>query len=156
NAIYRIVLTVTKHHCFQRQMRTKAFCARNPGWARTVSRFRRLYAGGQMSVPHDFRYALRLAARNWPFSAAVVLILALTIGEITAVLSIINFALLRRLPFPEPDRLAQLILRWHDVAYVGIQQSHNGRTWDQVRDHASSVLNLAVSSGKSSGVNLTS
>ncbi len=54
---------------------------------------------------HDLRYAFRLIRQNWGFSLTVIAILALCIGANTAVLAVVNGAMLRPLPYPEPDRL---------------------------------------------------
>ena len=56
----------------------------------------------------DARYAARSLRRNPGFSAVVVLTLALGIGMNTAVLSVVNSALLRPLPYPDAARLVWL------------------------------------------------
>jgi len=53
-------------------------------------------------------YALRTLRRSPTFSVTVILTLALGIGASTAVFSAIDRLLLRRLPYPEPDRLLAL------------------------------------------------
>jgi putative ABC transport system permease protein len=53
----------------------------------------------------DFRYALRSLAGNPMFAAVVVLPLALGIGANTAIFTIVDAALIRSLPYREPDRL---------------------------------------------------
>jgi putative ABC transport system permease protein len=60
---------------------------------------------------HDLRFAFRQLLKNPGFTAVAVLTLALGIGACTAIFSLINAALLRALPFPEPDRLAVI---WAD------------------------------------------
>jgi putative ABC transport system permease protein len=57
----------------------------------------------------DLRHALRLFVNFPGFTVIVVINLALGIGANTAVFSIINGALLRRLPYKNPDRLIDIL-----------------------------------------------
>jgi predicted permease len=56
----------------------------------------------------DLRYAARVLARNPGFAAVVFATLALGIGGVSAILSLVDTVLVRPLPFREPARLAVL------------------------------------------------
>jgi putative ABC transport system permease protein len=57
------------------------------------------------SLLQDVRFAFRTLAHNSGFAAVAALVLALGIGSATALFTTVNHALLRSIPFPEPDRL---------------------------------------------------
>jgi predicted permease len=102
---------------------------------------------------HDLRYAFRLIRQNWGFSLTVIAILALCIGANTAVLAVVNGAMVRPLPYPQPERLAQVVLIFQHQGASETDDSHDGRTWEVIRDRVPS-LDAAVYSDWATGVNL--
>jgi len=58
---------------------------------------------------HDVRFALRLLRRSPGFALGVIAILGLGIAAATALFSIVDAAILRPLPFPDPGRLVAVV-----------------------------------------------
>jgi len=58
----------------------------------------------------DAKYALRQLTANPIFALVMILTLALSIGANSAIFSVVNGVLLKRLPYAEPDRLARIFL----------------------------------------------
>ncbi len=62
--------------------------------------------GGGMGMGNAVRQAVRSVVRDRGVNAGVVGLLALGLGATLTVLSVVDGVLLRRLPYPQPDRLA--------------------------------------------------
>jgi predicted permease len=61
--------------------------------------------GAMKDIVKDIRFALRLFVRNPGYTAASVMVLAIGIGAVTLMYSTLNSAVLRPLPFEDPDQL---------------------------------------------------
>ena len=75
------------------------------------------------TIGQDLRYGSRLLRKNRVFAAVAVLTLALGIGANTAIFSLVNAAILRPLPYPEPGRLAIL---WGNVRRARVEHFAEG------------------------------
>jgi predicted permease len=93
----------------------------------------------------DVRHALRSLVRQPMFAAAAVTTLALSIGVSTAIFSIVEAALLRPLPYPDPERLVAVysVNRSQEVAPTIVSPA-DYRDW---RAQARSLEHLAAYSG---------
>jgi predicted permease len=109
-------------------------------------------SGPRIYIMHDLRYAIRLLAKNWTFTLTVTLILALCIGANTAVLSVVNAAMVKPLDYPDPDRLVQVVRQYSRNGGT-FQTNVDGFAWELIRDRAP-ALEIALSSGGGSEVNL--
>lgn len=102
---------------------------------------------------HDLRHSLRLIRKNWPFSLTVIAILALCVGVNTAVLAVVNSAMIRPLPYPQPERLAQVVAIFRHKGASNQDDSHDGATWEAIRSRVP-ALEAAVYTDWVTGVNL--
>ena len=65
------------------------------------------------SIWRDQVHGFRTLRKSPGFTLTVIVILAVGIGANTAVFSVVDAALLRRLPYPAPDRLVMLPATHH-------------------------------------------
>ena len=73
------------------------------------------------NLRRDLQYALRTLARSPGFAFTAILTLALGIGAITAIFSLVNTVLLRPLPFPEQEQLMWLSQQDHSLPGVAAE-----------------------------------
>ena len=74
------------------------------------------------TVLQDVRYAWRILLRSPGFTIVAILSLALGIGATTAIFSIVDAVILKPLPYPRPEQLVQL---WMRFTGIGIPNDHN-------------------------------
>ncbi len=72
-------------------------------WCRDLRGF-----AGLDRLVQDLRYGVRMLAKHPGFTTVAVLSLALGIGATSTIFSVLNAAVLRPLPFREPDRLVEI------------------------------------------------
>jgi predicted permease len=101
----------------------------------------------------DFRYAVRGLLGMRAIAAVAILTLAIGIGATTTMFSVVHAALLRPLPFAEPDRLAVLFttrrtpaeglqrLRWSWPTITALQAS--ARSFDAIASFTSSLVAIS-------------
>ena len=94
------------------------------------------------SLLQDCRYAVRVLRKNLGVTLVVVLSLAIGIGANSAVSSVVDALLLRPLPYPEPERLANI---WLHSPRTGINRDWLSQwQYTKIRDENRSFEETAV------------
>jgi len=107
-----------------------------------VDKSERMLAG----VGNDVRQALRLLRFNPGFAAVAILSLALGIGANTAIFELLDAVLMRTLPVPSPQQLAD-IQEVHEGRIgntVARQKEFSFAIWDQLRQQQKSFSGIAA------------
>ena len=97
------------------------------------------------TIVRNTRFALRLLRRDPVFTTTAVATLALCIGANTAVFSLVDAVLLRPLPYPDPARLAQVVVTYARNGESTVQSALTGAVWEAVRDRAAGLDAAAIS-----------
>ena len=101
----------------------------------------------------DLRYALRWLARNPGFAAVAVLTLALGIGTVTTIFSILDAAVLRPLPYRDPDSLVKISITHQEGNTPAEPFAWSYPKFESLRRHARSFE--AVAAFSTADLNLT-
>lgn len=129
--------------------RIEAACVEiDQGWERQ-RRWRQLV----VDLWQDLRIGVRTLAKNLGFTTSAVVVLGLGLGAAITMLSVINAIFVRPLPFPEPDRIVNVV-RDHP-RFGGRNPIHPQRSVAFLRDNSGAFSALA-GIGISPGVNLVS
>lgn len=108
----------------------------------------------------DLIFAGRQLRRAPGYSLAVVLTLTLAIGANTAVFSLYEGFLLRRLPYPEPERIGSVITHKQGISRTtgrSVEEdddSHDLAEWRAIKESTPALV-TATSSGGADGVNFS-
>jgi predicted permease len=97
------------------------------------------------------RYAIRVLSRAPAFTTTAIVTLALAIGANTAVFSLVDAILIKPLPYPEPDRLGYVIAPIRTTEGEYVVDSHNGTTWERLRDDVPAIDAAVTRSSSSRG-----
>ena len=102
---------------------------------------------------HDLKHALRMLRRTRGFAATAIAVVALGIGANTAVFSVVNAVLLEPLPYPEADRILQLVTSFRNTKLTPLVSIPKFNIWREEMGRMTSAI--AAYQASDPGVNLT-
>src|SRR5262249_7444410 len=107
-----------------------------------VNRWRTHFVQAHMTFSGDLRLALRGLRRSPLFATVAILSLALGIGANTAIFTLIDQMLLRKLPVTDPDRLVMLYQQGaHNGANMG-PRMHSYPIYQDIQQRAESLSDV--------------
>jgi putative ABC transport system permease protein len=102
----------------------------------------------------DLRHAFRILTKAPGFSLVAILTIALGIGANTAIFTVVYGVLLRPLPFPQPDRLVQLVERYkQQIGEAGVDYKqfrlllNYGQLFEGMAGYTQVGYNMATGTG---------
>src|SRR5712691_6410087 len=100
----------------------------------------------------DVRFALRILARNPSYAAAAVTVLALGIGAVTAMFTVVRAVLLQPLPYRDADRLVTFRVDGPAVAHAPLLTGEEFFALRERTDAFEAVATVNDSQGSLTGV----
>lgn len=105
------------------------------------------------NLKQNLKFAIRQLGRNRGLTATMILTLALSIGANTAVFSVLNALMLKKLPYFQPERMGTIYTRITGPNPEDERHHLNGEQWELLRDSVPSLVS-AIAGTRTSGVNL--
>jgi len=96
------------------------------------------------SLLQDLRYAFRQLSKSRGFALTALLTIALGVGVVTAVFSVVNTVLLRPYPFRDPAQIVVWRESIREIEYVSPLLPDNYRHYQNLRIHAQSIQDAAI------------
>ena len=103
-------------------------------------------------ITQDVKFGARMLIKDRRFTVAAVIALGLGIGVNNSVFTIVNAAMFKELPFPQPDRLVEL--RLYDARGMGgispadfLEWRSNATSFESVGAAAGTTLNVSDDRG---------